>query len=194
MRQMVEKLRSNLRIVEVTNDDLKKITRSNHQGIVICAEAMNLEKKIPKLNINRVLVLDHLQDVQNIGSIMRSMIALNFQCLIINQKGSPDLEQCGIKSASGAMEKIKIIQVPNIRYAISELKRQDFTCIALDHAGKNLDIKFEKIALVVGSEEEGISNIVKAECDHLIKLNTNLDFPILNVAVAAAIAMYVASN
>ena len=195
LKSMKDSMPKGIRIVEVTNEELTRLTNGIHQGVAICAEALNIEKKIPKLDVNRVLILDHLQDVTNIGGIMRTMVALNFRCLIMNQRGSPNLEQCSIKSSCGAIEKLKLIQVPNIRYAITELKTQDFMCIALHHEGNPLTkVKADKIALVVGSEDEGLGMIVKKECDKVFRLDTQPDFPVLNVGIAAGIGMYTISN
>jgi 23S rRNA (guanosine2251-2'-O)-methyltransferase len=194
-KSMKELLPKGFRVVEVSTDELLRLTKGNHQGIAICAEAIQIEKKVPKLEVSKVLILDHLQDVANIGGIMRTMVALNFRCLITNQRGSPNLEQCSVKSSCGAIEKLQLIQVPNIRHAIIELKKQDFTCIALDHEGDPIaQIKMDKIALVVGSEDEGLSMIVKKECDRVFRLNTTPDFPVLNVGIAAGIGMYTVSN
>jgi len=184
--ETVKRIRQ-VRISIATNEDLTKITRAVHQGILVCAKPLTLEKKLTDLS-DRVLIIDRLEDVSNIGSIMRSMVALDFRCLVVGRMSN--VEQAGVKSSCGAIEKLRIIQVSNIRYAIMELKRMDYTCIALDHTGKEFKGGYSKVALVLGSEGEGLSPIVKRECDEVVALKTAPDFPILNVAVAGAIGMY----
>jgi 23S rRNA (guanosine2251-2'-O)-methyltransferase len=194
LRDLVKSIRPGIRLTKATPEELHRITRGIHQGIAVCADPISIEKKIPKLDVSRVLVLDHLQDINNIGGIMRSMVAFGFTCLITNQRGMSNLEQCGIKSASGAMEHLQLIQIVNIRMAIIELKKQDFFCIALDHNGTHTVEPRDRIALVMGSEDEGIGYLVRKECNQIFRLSTNPDFPVLNVSVAAGIAMHTFTN
>jgi len=119
------------------------------------------------------------------------MLALNFTALITSQRGVPSLEQCSVKNATGAIEYLKIFQISNIRNAVLELKNNDFWCIGLDHRAKPVqNISHGKIAIVIGSEGAGLQPIVGRECDQLVSLKTNPEFPVLNAGVAAAIAMY----
>jgi 23S rRNA (guanosine2251-2'-O)-methyltransferase len=90
---------------------------------------------------------------------------------------------------------LHLIQVSNIRQALVELKKQGFHCIGLDQDGKNHSAsKSEKIAIVVGSEANGLQDIVRRECDEILTLKTSKDFNVLNASVAAAIAMYINSG
>lgn len=193
MKERIQQIRPQLRITIVDNEALLRLTRGTHQGIALCADPIPIARKVDKdLKEKRILILDHLQDVNNIGSIIRSMVALNFTCLITSQRGTPNLEQCAIKSSCGAIERLKIFQVSNIKNAIRQLKELDFCCIGLDHrAATKPPSKLNKVALILGAEGDGMKDSVQKECDELIALKTNPDFPILNVSVAAAIAMHI---
>lgn len=199
LKNKIKEIRPDLQSVNIVDEhSLLKLTRGVHQGVAICCEPIKIHKKLePGLleSIDKILVLDHLQDVSNIGSIMRSMVAIGFPALVVAQTGAPNIENAAIKSSSGALEHITIFQIPNIRDGVKKLKENDFFCIGMDQEGRSFSkLEDQKIALIIGSEGKGIQNIVKKECDTLCCLNTNQDFGVLNAAVAAAIGMYVISN
>ena len=194
IKNAVQQIRPDLRVNIVDQHQLLKITRGLHQGIALCCEPIKIHKKLDKsLLTSNILVLDHLQDVTNIGSIMRSMVAMNFRILITSQRGVPNLEQAAIKTACGALEYLTIFQVANIRQCIADLKRTGFWCVGLDHEGIHSvnSINEDRLAIIIGSEGDGIQGLVKKECDQLVRLSTAPDFPVLNASVAAAVAMYI---
>jgi len=196
-KNLVKQIRPEMRVNMVDERNLNRTTKGGlHQGIALCCEATQVEKKLPQeLEHGRILVLDHLQDVGNIGSIMRSMVAMDFRCLITSQRDTPDLEQVSVKAACGAIEYLKIIQVSNIRQVLVELKKRDYRCIGLDQDGRNhTTSKSDRVAIVVGSEGYGLQSIVRKECDEILTLKTAKDFNVLNASVAAAIAMYQINN
>jgi len=95
------------------------------------------------------------------------------------------------KSASGALEHIKIFSVSNISNTIQVLKKNNFWIYALDQNSKNdltNNIKFERIALVFGSEEFGIRRLVKENCDFQIKIPIK-KIESLNVSNAVAVTL-----
>ena len=201
IKAKIQELRPELRGINIVDSHtLLKLTRGVHQGIALCCSSKQIYKKLDRdmfADINRVLVLDHLQDVSNIGSIIRSMVAIGFPALVTSQSGAPNIESAAVKSSSGALEHITIFQIVNIRDSIKKLKEMDFYCIGMDQGGKDLSelhTKSEKIALVIGSEGGGIQNIVKKECDAIHCLKTNHDFGVLNASVAAGISMYLINN
>jgi 23S rRNA (guanosine2251-2'-O)-methyltransferase len=187
----------NIRLNLTDMQGLNKFLRhETHQGVAVYADPKQIYKTINSDTIeedDRVVILDQLTDVNNIGNIMRSMLAMNFTAIITTKHNSPDLEKCAIKSACGAAEGIKFFEVANLVNAINILKKMDFWVIGLDHKAKQIenDFPMSKIAIVVGSEGDGIRSLVLKSCDELVCLNTNPDFPVLNASVACAICMYI---
>lgn len=195
MKEKIKLIRPDVKVNIVDPNTLLKLTKAVHQGIALLAEPLKIYKNlIPDIHDHeKVMILDRLEDTQNVGAIIRSMVALNFTAMIIQK--SKNLEQLSIKSASGAIEKIKIFEVSNILNAIRQLKRAEFWCVALDHRAKPIyKPNFNKVCLIIGSESSGIKSSVLKECDELMSINTNPDFPVLNASVAAGISMYVMSN
>lgn len=185
----------NLNTHFATDEEIFRIVHNHmHQGIALCCDPIATHKTITKSELEghtKVLILDHLTDVNNIGSIMRSMAANGFTAIITTKANSPNLEKCGIKSACGGLEHLAIFEIPNLVTAINVLKKSGFWCVGLDHrAAPIAKIRENKIGLIIGSEDSGIRELILKSCDEIVSLETNPKFPVLNAAVAAAIAMY----
>lgn len=141
----------------------------------------------------RVLILDQITDPQNVGAIMRSCKALGVDAIISCENHTPDETGTLVKTASGAFETLPRIVVSNLVQGIEELKKIGFWCYGLsEHATKTIDQVDLKgnVALIMGSEGEGLRHLTTQHCDDLVKLNTVSEFPTLNVSAASAIAMY----
>ena len=144
-----------------------------------------------------LLALDQITDPQNIGSIMRSCALFNCKGIIIAKDNAPDLTPSLYKAASGAAEIVNYFKVTNLKRSISELKKYGYWAYGFDSTNSisSEDIKFaKKSILVFGSEGKGIRDLVKKECDQIIKLkmlqNSHFKIDSLNVSNAASIALY----
>jgi len=170
-----------------------------HQGIA----ALVSIPKYPDINIIKkeimnVVILDNITDPMNIGTILRNCVAFNIKA-IVNEREFNDSSSSMIKASSGAIEKIKICKVKNLMNTIKTLKKDNFWIIGLDSNSKD---SFEnhswnqKNAFIFGSEGKGIKNILKQNCDHLLKININSKINSLNVssAVSAALAIFNLKN
>jgi 23S rRNA (guanosine2251-2'-O)-methyltransferase len=140
---------------------------------------------------NRILLLDGLMDPRNIGAIIRCAAAFNFAIILREHKGCP-INTTVVQCASGGIEYIKIAKINNINSNLQLLKRQGFWCVGL-HENGTCDItkynKQEKMILVIGSEHDGLSPIVKKELDAILYIKTT-EFSTLNASVAASLAMF----
>jgi 23S rRNA (guanosine2251-2'-O)-methyltransferase len=181
-------------------DFLNKIlgTGQNHQGIAAKVYTI-FTHDINEINFAasdcKVVVLDQITDPQNIGSIIRSAVAFGFDAIILPQDNSPMENATIAKIASGTLENIKIIKVPNLKSAIDILKKQGFWVIGFDgEATTNLNKKLlsGKIVLALGAEDKGLRRLTKENCDHIVKIPMTLKVESLNVANAASIAFYMA--
>jgi len=141
-----------------------------------------------------IIVLDDITDQRNIGSIVRSCVAFSVDGIVLLDKNFNATSKIMFKSASGALEHIKIFAVSNISNALQILKENNFWIYALDQNSKDEitdNIKSDKIALVFGSEESGIRRLVKENCDFQIRIPIkNIESLNVSNAVAVTLGLY----
>lgn len=140
-----------------------------------------------------VVLLDHITDAGNLGAIARSAESVGAAGLIIPNKRAAHVTAATYKSSAGAIAHINVAQVANLSQAIERLKKEGFwVCAASEHAQEVVwksNLK-GKIALVMGSEGEGVSNLVLENCDFAVKLPQMGKVSSLNVAQASTVFMY----
>lgn len=167
-----------------------------HQGIAIQASFLPLhdlsylEQFVEPNQI--VVILDQVSDPSNVGAILRSCAAFGVKALIAPDRHSPKETASLAKTASGALEIVPRIQVGNLRQAIEELQKMGFWTVGFSEEAKGPLHKANltgKIALVMGSEGEGLRRLTQENCDFHVNLPT-AEFSTLNVATATAIALY----
>ena len=137
--------------------------------------------------------MDNIYDNRNIGSILRSAAAFNFDTIIIEEKKFNFDEQLMHKTSSGGINFVNIYRVKNIKHAINLLKENQFYIYAVSGNGKDniRDIKFEKkIGLIFGSEDKGIRKTVLESADISVNIPINKRMESLNLSNAAAITFY----
>ena len=167
-----------------------------HQGIVIyCNPLLKVSslEDIEKENI--VLILDSLNDSQNVGSIMRTAFLFGVKTILYTKHNSFEINPYLIKSASGAFEKIQLVEVINLNQTIDFLKKKEFWIVGLDTNSKKKistipnDIK---LAIILGSESKGIKKLSLEKCDFRVNINTVKSKLVdsLNVSHATAIVLY----
>ena len=190
----------NINIALLETFELNNISNSyNHQGIVVFASKIikkNLSEYIKKLSSKktRILILDQLTDPQNVGSIIRSAFAFNFDAVCLLKNNSPIETPSLIKASAGEIDKIQILEIGNLAQEIKVLKNQNFFIYGLDGEGKikiqEIDKTDNRIALIIGAEGKGLRNLTKQNVDELIKIDINDRCNSLNAANAATVAMY----
>ena len=193
-------LKFSKKLVEIC--DKKKIDKEfksdvSHQSIIAKIYPINLlneneflaKKFDQKPNI---LILDQITDPQNIGAIIRSAFAFNFEYIFVDKRHFPVNSSVIFKSSTGYIDNIKLYSYSNLNNLLGNLKKNDYWCIGLDGSASKdiLGINdLENIALILGLEGEGIRNLVKKNCDLLVKIKMNPKAESLNVSNAAAIIM-----
>ena len=201
-----EVLGKNKKIFEsVTNVEKKILNRKQidsltgvkiHQGIVVYADSLPV-KAISDIRNEEdlVIILDSLNDPQNVGSIIRTAYAFGVKTIIYSKHNSFEITPFLIKSASGAFENVKLIEVTNLNKTIDFLKKNNFWIVGLDSKSE-IEIssvpKDLKKAVVFGSENKGIKKLILDNCDFRVKVNIKKDKLIdsLNVSNAAAITLF----
>ncbi|MEX1308083.1 MAG: 23S rRNA (guanosine(2251)-2'-O)-methyltransferase RlmB [Eubacteriales bacterium] len=171
----------------------------NHQGIVAAMsphpyvevsdiiEAANAKGEAPF-----VVVLDGVTDTNNLGSIIRSSEAMGVHGIVIGKRRSAPVNAAVDKASSGALSHMMIARVPNITAALKELKDAGVWVLGAVQGETTLRQTNMKgpLAIVIGSEEDGISRLVRETCDYLAAIPMTGKTESLNAAVAAAIAIY----
>jgi 23S rRNA (guanosine2251-2'-O)-methyltransferase len=167
-----------------------------HQGIAIQVSPLGYEDITYLKNINDqnqiVVLLDQVTDPQNVGAILRSCAAFGVKALIEQERHSPKETAVLAKIASGALEIVPRIHVGNLSQSMKDLQSMGFWTVGFSEEAKEelhkADLK-GKIAIVMGSEGDGLRRLTEAKCDFHIKLPT-ANFSTLNVATATSVALY----
>ena len=143
-------------------------------------------------DIAHLLILDHLEDPQNVGNIIRSAGAFDANAIILTKQRSVQETPSLIKACSGASEIVPIFVVPNIATIIKESKEYGFWVLGLDGTATENINHFEmpkKSVSIIGSEKSGIQNMHKKLCDWLIKIPISHNVESLNAATAAGMIL-----
>ena len=136
------------------------------------------------------VILDKLNDPNNLGAIIRSCDAFGVDGIIIPNKNSIGITETVVKVSTGAIFYVPVIPVSNINQTILKLKKKNFWVIGTDaSASKSIyDVKFDcNLALIIGSEGFGMSQLVQKNCDFLVKIPMTGHVNSLNASVSAGI-------
>ena len=138
-----------------------------------------------------VIMLDGLQDPGNVGTIIRSAVAFNFDTIIVGNNTVDIYNEKVLRASEGMIYNINIIK-QDLVDSIMELKLKGYTIIGtkVDNGKKIEDIICEKYAFIVGNEVNGISNEILDMCDEYIYIDMNKKCESLNVGIASSIVMY----
>lgn len=166
-----------------------------HQGVAI--EVAPLEPvAIDALTEARlVLVLDQITDPHNVGAILRSALAFGANAVVTTRRHAPAETGVLAKAASGALDRLAVVEVQNLARALEELRGLGFTTIGLDSAAETAieaAVTGERIALVLGAEGKGLRRLTRDTCDVVARLATPGPLASLNVSNAAVLALYLA--
>ena len=150
-----------------------------------------VKKQEPK-NINgNVIMLDGLQDPGNVGTIIRSAVAFDFDTIIVGKNTVDIYNEKVLRASEGMIYNVNIVKSDLID-TIMDLKLKGYTVIGtkVDNGKSIEDINYTKIAFVVGNEGNGISEEIIGLCDDYIYIPMNKSCESLNVGVASSIIMY----
>jgi 23S rRNA (guanosine2251-2'-O)-methyltransferase len=181
----------------VTPRDLDRLLGEEavHQGVAV--ESAPLEPlTLDALGDARLLVvLDQVTDPHNVGAIFRSAAAFGADAVVTTGRHSPIESGVLAKAASGALDLIAHVEVPNLHRALAEMGELGFTRIGLD---ADADVSLEdapaatKVALVLGAEGKGLRHLTRETCDLLARLPVSSAVGSLNVSNAAVLGLYLA--
>lgn len=188
---------NNIPYVTVDKRKFDSLATGNTQGIIL--EVSEYEYKDIKeldLTLKKVVVLDHLEDPHNFGAIIRTCEASGVKAIIIPRDRSVNVNPTVMKTSTGALEYVDIYQVSNLKNALEYLKKNGYFVYGAEADGKLYDsVDYsERMALVIGSEGNGLSRIVRDACDEIISIPMYGHVNSLNASVSFGVLIYGIKN
>src|SRR5216684_3382396 len=179
--------------------ELDRMAGNNaHQGVVAVTSAKQYSDLDDVVAAKRgqyslIVVLDGVEDPHNLGAILRTADAAGADGVVIPERRAAGVTAIVAKSSAGASEHLPIARVNNIARTLEELKEKSLWIVGLDERGKQsydaLDYNMD-CAIVLGSEGNGVHDLVAKKCDFLVSIPMLGKVPSLNVSVAAGIMLY----
>lgn len=170
---------------------------ANHQGVCLLASRYPY---LPLIELLRdpqrafVLVLDSLQDPQNLGTVLRTAEAVSVTGIIMPEHRAAEITPAVVNASAGAVEHLRVAQVVNLARTLEELKGAGIWVVGIEATPDAQSLWATRLdgplALVLGSEGEGIRRLVLEKCDVVARLPLLGKVESLNAAVAAAVALY----
>jgi len=179
----------------------RRLREANHQGVALeCGEysyvdledclAMAEERGEPAL----LLMLDHLQDPQNVGTLLRTAEAVGAHGVVMPGRRAAEVTPAVVNASSGATEHLRIAVVGNLAQSIAEVQKAGVWVVGIEdderaHTYDRADLDMP-LALVVGAEGSGLARLTRERCDFLVRLPMRGQITSLNAAVAGSIVLY----
>ena len=179
----------------MSKKEIDNLAKGVHQGILLYVS----DFKYQELNTvfenqdDFIVILDHLEDPHNLGAIIRTCEAASVKSIIMPRDRQVQINATVMKTSVGTLDNINIISVSNLVNTIKKLKDNGFWIVgtALENSVDYRKIDYNgKIALVIGNEGSGISDLVANNCDFLAKIPMYGETNSLNASVAAGIMIY----
>lgn len=181
-------------------EKLNRLTKSNHQGVVANISPITfhemetlVERVLESDKTPLFLLLDQLSDVRNFGAIIRTAECTGVDGIIIQKKGAAPVTADTIKTSAGAAFKVPIAKVDHIKDAVFYLQASGIQVVAATEKTENIiyDVSFDQpTAIVMGSEDRGISPSLLKAADQKAKLPLLGEIESLNVSVACSVFLY----
>jgi 23S rRNA (guanosine2251-2'-O)-methyltransferase len=198
MLQLARELKVPISMVPV--EKLNTITRKNHQGVICFISPISyssidhvITQCFQKGKVPMVLILDRITDVRNFGAIARTAEFTGVDAIVIPSRGSAQISSDAIKTSAGALHFIPVCREENLKNTIAYLKESGLQIVGCtEKATKTLsafDFKVP-VAILMGSEEDGISPEYLRRCDDEVKIPMKGQIHSLNVSVAAGMILY----
>ncbi|MBQ8308976.1 MAG: 23S rRNA (guanosine(2251)-2'-O)-methyltransferase RlmB [Clostridia bacterium] len=194
-----EARKRNIRVQFVDKRALDKESESKrHQGVIAFTtdyEYFDIEDIIAAKKSEKggfIVLCDGIEDVHNLGSIIRVAECAGVDGVIIPKSGSASVTESVIRISAGAAEHMKVAKVPNLNQAIETLQKNGYWVYALEAGGEDIYAEnFDgNVALVVGGEDSGVKRLTKEKCDKVLSLPLQGKVNSLNASVALGIAAY----
>ena len=196
--KLVRENRINYKHVPV--EKMNRLTKKNHQGVfafISPIDFYNIEDVIPNLyeegKSPLILILDRITDVRNFGAIARTAECANVDCIVVPEQNSAAINSDAMKTSSGALNNIKICRTWNPKMTIQILKDNGIQIVSCTEKTNNkiYSVNYQiPTAIILGSEENGISNEFLKFSDEKVKIPILGNIESLNVSVACGVILY----
>lgn len=184
----------------VPQQKLNRLTSKNHQGAVCLLSSIqyaNLENIVDKAYAEGrepfLLIVDRVTDVRNFGALARTAECAGLDAIILGDAGNAPISGDAMKTSAGALSYIPVCRVKDMRKTIQFLKENGIQIVACTEKGSQSLYELNlnsPLALILGSEEDGISPQLLKDADHLAKIPMKGKISSLNVSVAAGVSIY----
>lgn len=199
-REILDEIKQqNLPTKIVSNNELtNKVKNNKHQGIVAVIKPYEyldfneIIRRSKQVKIPIILILDGINDPHNLGAILRSCDVFNVSGIVIGKHNQVPLNATVAKTSAGAINFVPVALVNNINSALEKLKENGFWVVSTDGSAEinYQDLKYDfPVALVIGSEGEGVSRLILKNSDYIVKIPQYGHVNSLNASVAAAILL-----
>ena len=184
----------------VTKERLSQLSETGkHQGVIAHAAAYEYSTIDDMLKLAEergeapfLILLDNIEDPHNLGAIIRTANLAGAHGVIIPKRRAVGLTATVAKTSAGALNYTPVAKVTNISATIEELKEKGLWFVCADMGGElmyRMNLK-GPIGLVIGSEGDGVSRLVKEKCDYIASIPMKGDIDSLNASVAAGVLGY----
>lgn len=187
----------NVKISYLNKAELDKLESGNHQGVILEIpdfKYLSENDMLSNLPSNPfIIILDHVEDPHNFGAIIRTAEASGADYIVIPKNRSVRVNGTVMKTSVGALDNVKIVEITNINNTIKKLKKQGVWIVGTDMEDSVLYDEIDytmPVALIIGSEGFGMSNLVKKNCDFIARIPMYGKINSLNASVAAGIMIY----
>lgn len=187
-------------VKEVTKEKLDSICDGiTHQGVAAIGAVCDFVEldRLFEVAAERgeslfAILCDDIEDPHNLGAIIRSADAAGAHGVIVPKRHGAGLTAAVMRASAGAVEHVAVARVPNLTYALEELKKKGAWVYAADIDGENwCTVDYSgAVVLVIGSEGKGVSRLVKEHSDFIVSLPMGGKVNSLNASVAGGIVMY----
>jgi 23S rRNA (guanosine2251-2'-O)-methyltransferase len=181
-------------------EKLNRLTTKNHQGVIAFLSMISytkLEDLVPFIfesgKSPLLLVLDSITDVRNLGAVARTAECAGADGIIIPAYGSAQVSEDAIRSSAGALLRVPVCKVSNLATAVSYIKQSGIRVAGATEKAREIYTDAElhgPLAIVMGSEEKGLSPDVIKLCDDLVSIPMMGEISSLNVSVASGVLLF----
>jgi 23S rRNA (guanosine2251-2'-O)-methyltransferase len=190
----------NVPVVSTHADKLKRLSTKNHQGVISYLSAVTfvaLDNIIHKTYTEGrdpfILLLDRITDVRNFGAIVRTAECAGIDAIVIPEKGSAPVTSDAVKTSAGALSYMPICRERDLKQTVKFLRENGIKIVACTEKASNSLYQINltgPVAIIMGSEEDGITDVLLRDADELASIPIKGAISSLNVSVAAGVALY----
>jgi 23S rRNA (guanosine2251-2'-O)-methyltransferase len=201
VKELISTARSNnVPVAFVPQEKLKRLSSKNHQGVICLLSAVSyasleniIDKAFSEGRDPFLILLDRVTDVRNFGAIVRTAECAGIDAIVIGEKGSAPITNDAMKTSAGALNYVPVCRERDLKKTLQLLRNSGVKVIACTEKTEKTLYSITvsgPVALILGSEEDGISDNLLREADELVRIPMKGKISSLNVSVAAGVAMY----